>query len=137
MIVGFQIANHRMMEILGSSFLTLIKYTLNSLPLHTINFKKGLRQDNKHSTKCLKNADGSKMTLMLKFAQKCQKCFKNVKNCSKIPFFLILYAPFCLRVAIAGTISKKLKICYLENKLFIQKTSAKIKPRHIGCSSFL
>ena len=87
MIVGFQIANHRMMEILGSSFLTLIKYTLNSLPLHTINFKKGLRQDNKHSTKCLKNADGSKMTLMLKFAQKCQKCFKNVKNCSKIPFF--------------------------------------------------
>ena len=85
MIVGFQIANHRMMEILGSSFLTLIKYTLNSLPLHTINFKKGLRQDNKHSTKCLKNADGSKMTnVELKNAKYASKMLKIAQ---KFPFF--------------------------------------------------
>ena len=29
-----------------------------------------------------------------------------------------------------------LTICYLEIKLFIPKRSAKIKPRHLGCSSF-
>ena len=28
-------------------------------------------------------------------------------------------------------------ICYLDIRLFIQKRSAKIKPRHLGCSVFL
>ena len=32
---------------------------------------------------------------------------------------------------------KKLKIRYLENRCYIQESSAKIKPRHLGCSSFL
>ena len=32
---------------------------------------------------------------------------------------------------------KKLKIRYLENRCYIQERSAKIKPRPLGCSSFL
>ena len=36
-----------------------------------------------------------------------------------------------------GKNPKKLKILYLEIRLFIHKSPARIKPRHIGCSGFL
>ena len=41
------------------------------------------------------------------------------------------------KIDIFGENPKKLKIRYLEIRCFIQKRSAKIKPRHLGCSSFL
>ena len=41
------------------------------------------------------------------------------------------------KIDILEKIHKKLKIRYLEIKLFIQKGSAKIKPRHFGCSGSL
>ena len=44
---------------------------------------------------------------------------------------------FFKKIYIFGENPKKLKIRYLEIRCFIQKRSTKIKPRHLGCSSFL